>query len=171
MTKSSVTCHKGVLPVASGGHSLRQFWQLWWIIELPVILMFRDERERAMKNVLKFVAVAAVAAGLFVTSGSQAVARPKYKDVMSATYAELAKKHGTDGKLTCAVCHPDKDKKIRNNYGAEFGKALTKKNESDEAKIKEALTKAEAGKSATEGKTFGDLIKASELPGTAEAAK
>jgi hypothetical protein len=120
---------------------------------------------------LKFVAVAAVAAGLFVTSGSQAVARPKYKDVMSATYAELAKKHGTDGKLTCAVCHPDKDKKIRNNYGAEFGKALTKKNESDEAKIKEALTKAEAGKSATEGKTFGDLIKANELPGTAEAAK
>ncbi|MFM7865958.1 MAG: hypothetical protein ACKPHU_17230 [Planctomycetaceae bacterium] len=124
-----------------------------------------------MKNVLKFVAVAAVAAGLFVTSGSQAVARPKYKDVMSATYAELAKKHGTDGKLTCAVCHPDKDKKIRNNYGTEFGKALTKKNESDEAKIKEALTKAEAGKSATEGKTFGDLIKATELPGTAEAAK
>ncbi|MFN9237714.1 MAG: hypothetical protein ACK6D4_24075 [Planctomyces sp.] len=40
-----------------------------------------------MKNVLKFVAVAAVAAGLFVTSGSQAVARPKYKDVMSSTYA------------------------------------------------------------------------------------
>ena len=35
----------------------------------------------------------------------------------------------------------------------------------------EALTKAEAGKSATEGKTFGDLIKANELPGTAEAAK
>ncbi|HCP10937.1 MAG TPA: hypothetical protein DIT89_01265 [Planctomycetaceae bacterium] len=124
-----------------------------------------------MKNVLKFVAVAAVAAGLFVSNGSQAVARPKYKDVMSANYAELAKKHGTDGKLTCAVCHPDKDKKIRNNYGAEFGKALTKKNESDEAKIKEALTKAEAGKSATEGKTFGDLIKANELPGTAEAAK
>jgi hypothetical protein len=92
-------------------------------------------------------------------------------DVMSATYPELAKKHGTDGKLTCAVCHPDKDKKIRNNYGAAFGKALTKKNETDEAKIKEALTKSEGEKSATDGKTFGDLIKAVELPGTAEAAK
>lgn len=124
-----------------------------------------------MKTCVKLATAAAVVAGMFVVTGSEAVARPKYKDVMSAAYPELAKKHGTDGKLTCAVCHPDKDKKIRNNYGAAFGKALTKKNETDEAKIKEALTKSEGEKSATDGKTFGDLIKAVELPGTAEAAK
>jgi hypothetical protein len=124
-----------------------------------------------VKNAVRIAFAGAIALGLFAAVGSQAVARPKYKDVMSAEYAELAKKHGTDGKLTCAVCHPDKDKKIRNNYGAAFGKALPKKNESDEAKIKEALTKAAGEKSATEGKTFGDLIKANELPGTAEAAK
>jgi hypothetical protein len=130
-----------------------------------------EEQKMTMKACVKLATAAAVVAGLFLATGSEAVARPKYKDVMSATYPELAKKHGTDGKLTCAVCHPDKDKKIRNNYGAAFGKALTKKNETDEAKIKEALTKSEGEKSATDGKTFGDLIKAVELPGTAEAAK
>ena len=124
-----------------------------------------------VKNAVRIALAGAVALGLFAAVSSQAVARPKYKDVMSAEYAELAKKHGTDGKLTCAVCHPDKDKKIRNNYGTAFGKALPKKNETDEAKIKEALTKAGGEKSATEGKTFGDLIKANELPGTNEAAK
>lgn len=124
-----------------------------------------------VKNVVRLVVAAAVVAGMFVATGSEAIARPKYKDVMSAAYPELTKKHGTDGKLTCAVCHPDKDKKIRNNYGTAFGKALPKKNETDEAKIKEALTKSEGEKSATDGKTFGDLIKAVELPGTAEAAK
>ena len=99
------------------------------------------------------------------------MARPKYLNVANGLYPDLAKKHGTDGKLTCALCHPEKDKKIRNNYAAATGSKLEKKNETDEAKIKDALTKAEGEKSATEGKTFGDLIKAGELPGTAEAAK
>ena len=82
-----------------------------------------------VKNVVRLMVATAIVAGMFVATGSEAIARPKYKDVMSAAYPELTKKHGTDGKLTCAVCHPDKDKKIRNNYGTAFGKALPKKNE------------------------------------------
>ncbi len=124
-----------------------------------------------MKNSVRIAVAGCVAAAMFVMSGSKAEARPKYLGVMNSTYADLAKKHGTDGKLTCAVCHPDKDKKVRNNYGAAVGGKLAKKNETDEAKIKEALTKAEGEKSATDGKTFGDLIKAGDLPGTNEAAK
>ena len=124
-----------------------------------------------MKNSVRIAVAGFVAAAMFVMTGSNAEARPKYLSVMNGQYPDLAKKHGTDGKLTCAVCHPDKDKKVRNNYGAGFGGKLEKKNESDEAKIKEALTKAEGEKSATEGKTFGDLIKAGDLPGTNEAAK
>ncbi len=124
-----------------------------------------------VKNSVRFLVVGTVVATMFVVTGSEALARPKYKDVANTQYPDLAKKHGTDGKLTCALCHPDKDKKIRNNYGKAFGGKLEKKNESDEAKIKEALTKAEGEKSATEGKTFGDLIKAGDLPGTNEAAK
>lgn len=124
-----------------------------------------------MKFVGRVALVGAAILSLVAGADSVAHARPKYKNVLDATYPDLAKKHGTDGKLTCAVCHPDKDKKIRNNYGVAVGKSLEKKNESDEAKIKDALTKAEGEKSATEGKTFGDLIKAGELPGTNEPAK
>lgn len=124
-----------------------------------------------VKNSVRFLVAGVVAAALFVVTGSDAMARPKYAAVATTTYPDLAKKHGTDGKLTCALCHPEKDKKIRNNYGAAVGGKLGKKNEMDEAKIKEALTKAEGEKSATEGKTFGDLIKAGELPGTSEPAK
>ena len=124
-----------------------------------------------VKNSVRFVVAGVLAASMFVVTGGEATARPKYKDLLNSTYPELAKKHGTDGKLTCAVCHPDKDKKKRNNYGVAVAGKLPKKNETDEAKIKEALTQAEGEKSKTEGKTFGDLIKAVELPGTNEVAE
>lgn len=123
-----------------------------------------------VKNSVRFLVTCTAVVALFAATGTDAVARPKYVAVANATYPALAEKHGTDGKLTCAVCHPEKDKKIRNNYGKAVGGKLEKKNETDEEKIKEALTKAEAEKSATEGKTYGDLIKAGELPGTSEAA-
>jgi len=131
----------------------------------PEVLML------TVKNSFRLFVTGTVAAAMFVMTGSEALARPKYLNVANATYPDLVKKHGTDGKLTCALCHPEKDKKIRNNFAAAFGGKLEKKNEADEAKIKEALTKAEGEKSATEGKTFGDLIMAGELPGTNEAAK
>ncbi len=124
-----------------------------------------------VKNSVRFVVACVLAASMFVVTGGEAVARPKYKDVINTAYPDLAKKHGTDGKLTCAVCHPDKDKKKRNNYGVALAGKLSKKNESDLDKIKEALTKTEGEKSKTEGKTFGDLIKAGDLPGTNEVAE
>ncbi len=128
-----------------------------------------------VNNSIRFVVAVVAAAGLFAASSSEALARPKYKNMVDAKYPDLAKKHGTDGKLACTVCHPKidgkDDKKVRNNYGTALGKALSKKNESDEEKIKEALGKIESEKSATEGKTFGDLIKDGTLPGTDEAVK
>lgn len=123
-----------------------------------------------VKNSVRIVVAGAVAVAMFVLTGSEAMARPKYMNVFNATYPDLVKKKGTDGKLTCAVCHPKTDKKVRNNYATAVGGKLEKKNETDEAKIKEALTKAEGEKSATEGKTFGDLIKEGELPGTSDPA-
>jgi len=131
----------------------------------PEVLML------TVKNCVRFVVAGVLAASMFVVTGGEAMARPKYLKVLNETYPDLVKKHGTDGKLTCAVCHPEKDKKKRNNYGVAMAGKLEKKNESDEAKIKEALTKTEGEKSKTEGKTFGDLIKAGELPGTEEVAK
>ena len=123
-----------------------------------------------VKNAVRVLCAVLLVAGLAVSTGSNAVARPKYKDAISALYPELTKKHGVDGKLSCAVCHPGKSKKDRNNYGVAFGDKLEKKNETAEAKITEALKAAAKEKSATDGKTFGDLIDALELPGTDEKA-
>jgi len=124
-----------------------------------------------VNNCVRVAVAGVLAASMFVVTGGQAVARPKYKDAINDKYPDLAKKHGTDGKLTCAVCHPDKDKKKRNNYGVALAGKLEKKNETDMDKIKEALTKTEGEKSKTEGKTFGDLITAGELPGTNDVAE
>ena len=89
-----------------------------------------------VKNSVRFVVAGVLAASMFVVTGGDAMARPKYLNVLNSTYPDLVKKHGTDGKLTCAVCHPDKDKKKRNNYSVALSGKLAKKNESDEAKIK-----------------------------------
>lgn len=119
-----------------------------------------------VKNCVRVAVAGVLAASMFIVAGGEAVARPKYKDALNDKYPDLAKKQGTEGKLTCAVCHPEKDKKKRNNYGVALAGKLEKKNETDMDKIKEALTKTEGEKSKTEGKTFGDLITAGELPGT-----
>ena len=127
-----------------------------------------------VNNSIRFVVAIVAAAAFFVVSASEASARPKYLANANTKYPDLAKKVGTDGKLTCVLCHvsaDNKDKKKRNNFGTAVGKSLTKKNETDDEKIKEALTKAEAEKSATAEKTFGDLIKDGTLPGTDETVK
>ena len=66
-------------------------------------------------------------------------------------------------KAKCGVCHPEKDKKKKNDYGTAVGKGLEKKNEKDLDKIKAALKKAETQKNA-DGKAFGDIIKEGKLP-------
>ena len=124
----------------------------------------------SVKSLGRFVIAGACLFAIVALTGDSASARPKYQQVLSKQYPELTKKHGKNGKLSCAVCHPSKSKKKRNNYGVAMGKNVGKKNQSDLEKIKEAIVKAEKEKSATEGKSFGDLIKAGELPGTKDEA-
>ncbi len=106
---------------------------------------------------------------------SEAHARKQYRDAMNKVYPDLAKKHGTgkEGKksLSCKVCHPGKTKKKRNDYGVALGKAIGKKNEKDEDKLKKAFEKIAKEKSSKDKeKTFGELIKAEKLPGSEKAA-
>lgn len=108
---------------------------------------------------------------------SVAEARPQYAKKMYPVYPDFAKKHGDAAKksISCSVCHVKEGAKSnykkRNNYGFEVGKGLGKKNQTDADKIKDAISNAEKGKSATDGKTFGDLIKAGERPGTNDEKK
>ncbi len=109
-------------------------------------------------------------ATLILLAIPEASARPQYNKAMTAKYSDLAAKHGKNGKLSCAACHPVKDKKQRNNYGAALGKALGKTNVKDVDAINAALEKTETAASAIKGKAFGDLIKAGDLPGTQDVA-
>jgi len=72
----------------------------------------------------------------------------------------------------CNVCHVGTDRKMRNAYGMAVSKYLTKakfqeiKDDVDVSKkyILEGLDKAAAEKNGS-GKTYGELIKAGQMPG------
>ena len=112
-------------------------------------------------------------AGLLVTATARQVeARQPYLGWWMETYPDVAKKNDVKT-LKCNVCHVGTaSKKNRNDYGKAIAKALPKKNlkKTDENKeIFQTTLKTVAGqKSATEGKTFGDLLDAGELPSSSK---
>ncbi|MDA0832775.1 MAG: hypothetical protein O2955_08190 [Planctomycetota bacterium] len=87
-------------------------------------------------------------------------ARPDYLKGFMVEYPEFKMANG----VKCLLCH-EKDKKFRNNYGVAFARALNGKKIKNRAFIVQALKKVDLEQSATEGKSFGDLIEADELPG------
>ena len=109
---------------------------------------------------------AAVASLMLVAALSSGVdARPAYKSAFDKKYPDVTKTK----KTSCAVCHPVKSKKVRNDYGDALGKVVAK-NEKDKEKIAEALGKIEKEKSKSEdegkkGKTFGEILKDGKWPG------
>lgn len=103
----------------------------------------------------------AMLAAMVLTAPQQADARPQYLKAFATQYPSVAEEAK---KVKCGVCHPEKSKKVRSDYGKAMGSGLTKKNEKDGDALKTALTKAESAESGVEGKTFGDLIKAGMLP-------
>lgn len=118
-----------------------------------------------MRNGYRAVVVFSLAAaGLLIVAIQSAQARPQYKSSFEKKYTSVAEKNGKNGKLTCTVCHPEKDKKVRNNYGDALTKALGKKNEKDKGAIDKAMDDAATKPSAVSGKTFGDLMAAGMLP-------
>lgn len=80
-------------------------------------------------------------------------------------------KNAAYAEAKCNVCHAGESKKMKNEYGKTVGKFLTKakyneikENEAEAKKyILEGLAKAEAEKAAS-GKSYGELLKAGELP-------
>jgi len=106
---------------------------------------------------------AALAAAVFVSGPDDADARPQYLKAFAVKYKNLTSQAK---KQKCNVCHYGKKKKNRNDYGEALMKHVGKKNQKDPKKIDEALEKA-AKEKKSKDKTFGDLIKAGKLPGTA----
>jgi len=106
--------------------------------------------------------ICVVVAGLMLASAftGGADARPGYMKAFKSKYTKVAE----NNKITCAACHPEKSKKVRNDYGTALSK-IVGKNEKDAKKIGEALDKAGKEKNA-KGETFQSLLDAGKLPGT-----
>lgn len=118
--------------------------------------------------------VISLAAILSTTATMPASARPPYLPAFKDLYYEKGPqgfKDAVDG-VKCNVCHLGEKKANRNEYGVALSKILTKA-DFDRLKpvpanlvqfAKEAMQKIESEKNA-DGKSFGDLINAGELPG------
>ena len=69
---------------------------------------------------------------------------------------------------SCTVCHaPGDNKKIRNDYGKQLAKRLSKKDKKDKAKIQAALdavAKLKSKPSDPDSPTFGEKIAGGKLP-------
>jgi hypothetical protein len=119
-----------------------------------------------MKKVCVCLVLALVGLGFSFQSAS---ALPPFNKEWVSKYNTPEKAAYSEAK--CNVCHAGESKKMKNDYGKAVGKFLTKAKyneiKEDEAAAKkyiaEGLAKAEAEKAAS-GKTYGELLKAGELP-------
>ena len=74
-----------------------------------------------------FLCVVALVFGLGMIGmiADQADARPKYLGGFIKKYPGVK---AEASKAKCGICHPEKDKKVRNDYAKAFGKGLPEKN-------------------------------------------
>ena len=126
-----------------------------------------ETRMLMVRHIRQIAVVGLFVAGLVLgTANDDAKARPKYIKAFTTKYPALTPQVK---RAKCNVCHAGKKKKNRNDYG----KAL-KRNRGglpiDPAVINRMLTKTEGAKN-KKGQTFGSLIKAGKLPGTAPKPK
>jgi hypothetical protein len=123
-------------------------------------------------NVRSAVVCGLTLAGLVLVSGlNSAEARPGYFAAFNGTYPQVKE---AARKAKCAVCHvgqPKVNESKWNDYGAVMGKALDgEKNVRDRELLEKVLKKIEKEKGEKK-KTFGELLKAGELPGGEKAVE
>jgi len=104
-----------------------------------------------------------------------ALAVKEFKDAFQAKYIKPDSTEPNDvalaaafDKAGCTVCHaPGDNKKIRNDYGKELAKLLSKADKKNKAKIKDALdtvAKKKTKPSDSASPTFGEKIASGKLP-------
>ena len=106
-----------------------------------------------------FVCTALALCAFCIAPAPQANARAQYNKEFKAKYSKTIKK------VSCKICHPEKSKKVRNDYGQALAKEIKEENVKDKTKIVAALDAVAKMKSSVEGKTFGDLIEEGTNPG------
>ena len=115
-----------------------------------------------MKKIGSVAAIAVVAMLIVATAD----ARPQYPKAMSTKYPAAADALKS---AKCGACHGKggKNKKEVSEYGKALKEALGAKNVKDADKIMAALDKAGEKKN-SDGKSYGELLKAGKLPKAAK---
>ncbi len=128
-----------------------------------------------MKKILVLALIASLSIGGF--SPSLVMAQKAYSDAWKELYVKDSKDEGFKklvDEAKCNVCHQGSSKKERNPYGTEavavfkkhdINKDRPKKDPAGFKKDIEAAFKALEEVKAKDGKTFGEKIKAGQLPG------
>ena len=113
--------------------------------------------------------------GLIGLTASPALAVKEFKDAFQAKYVKPDSTAANDVALTaafrkasCAVCHAGgEDKKIRNDYGKQLAKLVSKQDKKNTAKIRAALdavAKLKSKPTDSGSPTFGEKIASGKLP-------
>ena len=118
-------------------------------------------------NISKQITTVAVmmAVGFIALSAHPAFAVKQFYDEFKEVYVNNGDLDaGAVAKAKCNICHEGKSKKDKNAYGKELDKLLDRKKDAkNPEKIREALAKV-AGMKSPSGKTWGEILKAGELP-------
>ena len=115
------------------------------------------------------------ALGMIGFTASPAVAVKEFKDAFQAKYVKPESTQANDVALatafrqaSCAVCHAGgANKKIRNDYGKQLAKLVSKQDKKNRAKIQAALdavAKLKSNPSDAGSPTFGEKIANGKLP-------
>ncbi|MEI8374974.1 MAG: hypothetical protein WCJ35_19290 [Planctomycetota bacterium] len=113
--------------------------------------------------------------GMIGFTATPAVAVKEFKDAFRAKYVNPDSNAANDvalanafSKASCGVCHAGgEDKKIRNDYGKQLAKLLSKEDKKNVAKIQAALdavAKLKSNPSDPASPTFGENIARGKLP-------
>ena len=113
--------------------------------------------------------------GLIGFTASPAMAVKEFKDAFKAKYVKPDSTDANDVALagafdqaSCTVCHaPGDDKKIRNDYGKQLAKLLSKEDKKNRAKILAAMdvvAKLKSKPADPASPTFGEKIASGKLP-------
>jgi hypothetical protein len=120
-----------------------------------------------------FLSLAVIA--LIATTAAPALAVKEFRDAFKSKYVKPDSTAANDVALaaavdqtSCGICHADaKNKKIRNDYGKQLAKLISKKDKKNKDKISKAMDKVAEMKSKPadpKSPTFGDKISSGKLP-------
>jgi hypothetical protein len=112
--------------------------------------------------------------GLIGFTASPAMAVKEFKDAFKAKYIKPDSTAANDVALatafdqaSCTVCHAGESKKVRNDYGKQVAKWVSKRDKKNPEKIGaalEAVAKLKSKPSDPQSPTFGEKIAGGKLP-------